>query len=128
MIGKAIFARLGAVSAVTSLIATRVYAFPAPADVTRPYVTYQMISNPRERTIDGVTGLTRARMQLDCWAATPAEAEDVAAAVRQALEGFAGTAGGVTVKYARSEDEADTFNEPTDLQGKRLDFIFEYLD
>ena len=128
MIGKAIFARLGAVSAVTALIASRVYPFPAPADGARPYVTYQMIGNPRERALDGVTGLARARMQLNCWAVTPVEAESLAEAVRQALEGYAGTAGGVTVKHARSEDEGDLFDEAVDLTGKRLDFIFEYLD
>lgn len=72
---------------VTGLCSTRIYPNLAPDGVTRPYVTYQMVTGERLSTITGVGDATRKRIQISCHADTYAAAKALAAAVETALEG-----------------------------------------
>ena len=103
----AIYAVLAADSGVTDLVGTRIYPVRALRGASLPYITYQRISTVRRHPLDRPTDLADARVQVDCWAGSYAEAKTLAAAVRSALAGYRGTAGGVTVQWMGLEGEAD---------------------
>ncbi|MFO8014744.1 MAG: DUF3168 domain-containing protein, partial [Phycisphaerae bacterium] len=74
------------------------------------------------------TDLASARVQVDCWAGEYDEAKALAEAVRAALNGYQGTAGGVTVQWIGLEgegDEAETEKGATDLTVYRVRMDFE---
>jgi len=85
-----VFALLAASSSVTTLIGTApVRAFPAnsmPQTQVLPAVTWQVISGQPESYLAERAGLDYFRVQIDCWASTYTDANQLAAAVREALE------------------------------------------
>lgn len=70
-----------------ALVRERIYADIMPATSVFPLVVYALSSQDAERTLDGPAGVDQSRYTLDIWAQTHAEAREVAAAVRQALDG-----------------------------------------
>lgn len=91
-----------------------VYPAPLPAEATLPAVTYQRISfQPLYAYSEGDTGFNRSRWQLDIWAKSKAEAEDLAKQIRVYFSGFSGMMGGVDgveVGYVFLENELDDFD------------------
>jgi len=85
-----VFALLSASSSVTTLIGTDpVRAFPS-GRMTQgqpvPAVTWQVISGQPESYLAERAGMDYFRVQVDCWANTNAGANELAVAVREALE------------------------------------------
>ena len=62
---------------------------------TLPYATFQVVSTRRSRHFAGITGtqLDFVRMQIDVYAATSLSRRTSAEAIRDALDGFAGSMG-----------------------------------
>lgn len=79
--GDIIFSRLTAVSAVTTLIGTRIYPSMAPQDAAKPYVVYAQDDMEHFPTFGELGGLMVADMQLGAWAPT----QRVAALIRQEM-------------------------------------------
>lgn len=52
------------------LVNNRCYPLIAPANVTKPYIVYQMITSLPMVTMDGATGLENKRLQIDGYATT----------------------------------------------------------
>ena len=48
-----------------ALVTGRCYPLLAPANVVKPYITYQVISNVPSVTLDGPTGTENRRLQID---------------------------------------------------------------
>ena len=74
------------------VFATRVYPNVAPEGVEKPYLTYTRITALEETTLDtngGTNNLRNTRLQLDVWAATYADAQTKAEALRTALKAWA---------------------------------------
>jgi len=86
-IETALYTTLSTDSGVTSLCSTRVYPNLAPGAVTRPYITYQVVSGDKLSTIAGVGDARRKRVQISCHGDIYSSAKAVAAAVEAALEG-----------------------------------------
>jgi len=84
----AVRAHLIADSAVAALAGTRIYPNVLPQGVAYPAIRYQRIDTPRVYTKGGYTGLSRPRLQIDCYAPTKKAAADLAAAVRTAMERY----------------------------------------
>lgn len=61
----------------------------APQDVTRPYVTWLLVSGVPENQLSGLPGTDRMSVQIDCWHQTDAGVESLATAVRDACEPYA---------------------------------------
>ncbi|SFB02710.1 Protein of unknown function [Collimonas sp. OK607] len=61
--------------------AERVYPLIAPDAVARPYVIFQRVSANTENILYGSSGLINTRIQLDVYATTYAQAQDIAAAI-----------------------------------------------
>ncbi len=67
----------------------RVYPQIAPDNVQRPYIVYQRVTENVENTLAGRTGLTNTRLQVDVYASTYAQAQQIAAAVADLMAGWA---------------------------------------
>ncbi len=67
----------------------RVYPQVAPDNVQRPYIVYQRVTENVENTLAGRTGLTNTRLQVDVYASTYAQAQQIAAAVADLMAGWA---------------------------------------
>lgn len=103
-------ALLGA-PAVAGLVGTRVAWGELPQGAGLPGVVLQLVSQPREHVLDGVVGLVRSRVQVDCWAESYAGAKALGRAVAARLDGFDGAVGG-TLFQGLFRDGARDGREP----------------
>jgi hypothetical protein len=113
-IGEALYSRLTTFAALSALIGARVYPGRLPVGATLPAVTYQRVSGRHEYAQTGPAGLARPRFQLDAWATTYAQADQVAAQVRAALSGYTGTVLGVPINGAFLDTEMDLWDAATE--------------
>ncbi len=118
-----LIAKLEATSAVTSLTSTaRIYMVNLPQKPTLPAAVMQRISGPRLKHLSGASGRGVARIQIDSWALTYLVAQQLAAAIRTALHGYAGKL--TTLEVAITLDnERDDYDD--DLKWYRV--IQDYL-
>ena len=121
----------GSPNPVHAFVGQRVYALNLPQGVIYPAIRYQRISTARSqyRTLDGRAGYASPRMQVDCYAATPMQALEVAQAVYQLLEGFRGIVSGLRLDGIATEDERAEFEPAAVIGGANLpkhslDFFF----
>jgi hypothetical protein len=107
-------AGVGALVGVGAL--ARVYPLLAPADVARPYITWQRIaSEPTE--LAGRTAGERVSVQLDCWADTFDAVSALGAAVRAAIEGSQGPIRGAL------ENDTDFFEDASRLYRRLASYV-----
>lgn len=123
MIAKGLRDILVADSAVSGLLVDRVYPGGLPQGGGFPAVSISMVSGGGIPTIEG-RGLTRTvRMQVDCWAETPDDADALAKAVRIALDGYIGPLDEDHAQAVLLANE-QAFEEPeVDLHQVALDFM-----
>jgi hypothetical protein len=84
-----IYPMLKASSAVKAIIGNTPRAYrhgDAPQDTTKPYVTWQLVSGNPDNHLSGVPVSDRYSVQVDCWHQTDAGVEQLATAVRNAIE------------------------------------------
>lgn len=127
-IESAVFAYLAATSAITSLLGTQsaesIYPMRAPESATLPILIYCKVSGHSVHSKDGDMNLAYPHFQITCWAKEYIDAKAVQAAVRTALNNYAGpTLEGVAVAQIIVENEQD-LSDPTTLEyGASLDAI-----
>lgn len=76
-------------------VVNRVYPLTLPQSPPNPQlpaITYQLVTEPRSYSLDGV-GASNPYFQIDCWAATYAGAQSLAEAVTAELDAFNGFLG-----------------------------------
>lgn len=124
---EGIIARLLATSGVEALVSTRVYPGRRPQASALPAIDLGRVSGAPVYSNDGETGLERARIEINCWAATYTSAKTVARAVKAALSAFFGEAGGINFQYILLDTERDLpetgANQAEYLHRTSLDFI-----
>jgi hypothetical protein len=99
-----------------------VYRAPLPQKSALPAITYQRISTVRGYAHDGDELLLTVRMQVDCWAATPDDADTLAEAVTGALSGYSDD-------YAQRIEVADDREfgeEEVDIGRRIVDLLITY--
>jgi hypothetical protein len=104
-------------TAVAAIVGDRVYPLvlpgkPGTEEVRKyvPSVTYQRVSSTRVAgTLQGPSELVGARIQVDAWADSYATVKHLADAIRSAVDGFKGTAGGKDIQGAFLEIDFDQF-------------------
>ena len=107
---QAIFSRINGRTAAGG----RVYpAGRVPSDAALPYVVYQVVSRLHEQHQGAAAGLARARVQIDVWGSSYAEADSVAEQIRDVLDGYAGVEASTTIERAMLDDDNDTEQVPT---------------
>ncbi len=113
---------------VSDIVGARVYPIVRSQGAALPAVTYQRISTPRIRGLDGRAGLQSPRFQINCWAETYTVAVKLAHFVGKALDDLSGTIGGLLIRAVDLDDEDDLEdispgNRKDRIFGRRLDFI-----
>lgn len=104
--------RLLAAAGVTALVSQRIWPGRRSQGSTLPAIVAHRIDGGREYHLKGDSGLSAARMQIDCWGDSYASAKRVARAVVASMSGARWTAGGVRFDGVLIEDESDdTFDE-----------------
>ncbi len=128
-------------SSITDKVAQRVVAVGADLDLIQdavfPYISFQRISSQRDKHLGGSSGVVNTRMQVNCWALTAAEAEDIGELVRLRLDDFRGTMTGtndtLTVRRAVLEDDDDEPDAIGDASEgsrfrRRMDFVIIHTE
>lgn len=92
------------VSQVASLIGDRIYPTRAPQGVLRPYLVWMRQGVERQQLYCGVDATVLGDYMFSCYGITQQQANDVAVAVRNAMQDFAGLMGDVRVKNAHLRD------------------------
>lgn len=121
----AVYTLLKDTAATSSIVSTRIYPFTAPQGITRPFITYQRISGVRWRSVDGPSGMAVPRVQVDAYSPTYAGVKALATAIRQTLDGYRGTVGGVRVGDIALETDRDFYEDAVDppLHRVSMDFM-----
>lgn len=99
----------------------RVYPMILPQGSVLPAVTYQVVDKPRIDTasLSGHNSRIRARVQVDCWATTYAQAKSLATATRNAL---------LSAFTALNLDDRDLYEDDTHIYRVSADFSVWYLE
>ena len=79
--------------AVSAHAEDRVYNSLARSKAGMPRIVFTQISGVPARHLLAVSGLKQTMFQIDCWGSTPDEADELADAVRDALDQYQGTLG-----------------------------------
>jgi hypothetical protein len=130
VIEDAIYTRLAAVSAVSSLVSTRIYPGLLPESPTYPAVVFRFLSEQTFPAMGADAGVTKRRLQVDCWATTATAAQQLGDAVTTALSRFQGTVsytGGSTVIDDIYRDGVmDLYDGKARVHQRAVDFIVMY--
>lgn len=113
-IKQSVLAYLLTKTGVTSLVVDRIYTGLRPQGEALPAITIHKISAGPEHDLDGAAGNANPRIQIDCWAGTDLEADALAEAVRNAMDGFTGTMGSHHIDVALLDDGSDDQAVPID--------------
>lgn len=76
--------------AIAALVGTRVYPVILPQGVTATSIVYSRISGQGDHHMQGASGLSRPRIQIDCWSLSADHAASLALAVKERIDGFRG--------------------------------------
>ena len=126
--------RAAAIATVRAMIATpapvvapntpwRIYPDILAEGVTLPALTYTLIDDKTEHTLDGASeGMYYPRVQIDIWANNSIDRMNLGLAVKESLDGYTGLMVGTEVCVLLWDNEIDNY-EPERLQyRKTLDF------
>jgi hypothetical protein len=81
------------ITEVAALPGNKVYVGRAPQGSQLPRVEIDRISNDSNNTLTGIGGANTDDFEIDCKAATPSAADDLAEAIRDVIEPFSGAMG-----------------------------------
>lgn len=107
-----------------------VYPALAPKESALPFVVYTQVGASNVSSFDGTNALQGARVRFSCYGSSYAASKELAAAVKDSLEGLLATlTDGTKVEGSWLEFEGDEVD--SDLQGtvfsSHVDFSFMYL-
>lgn len=91
-----------------------------------PGIVLHVINDGDEYVLADVADISEARVQIDCWAVTYAQAKAIARAVRSRLSGYQGGNLYQLRLVGARDAQASGANEPDDPAGVSLDFTFLY--
>jgi hypothetical protein len=128
-IEDAIFTRGSTFGGLTALIGTRLYYVQAPQNAVAPYVTYQMVSDPREHAMGADPGVAHPRFQFSSWAKTNSAAKDISLQLIACYSRWRGVVATVDVLDSFLENEVDLGLDDTILLFQRaVDFLMSHRE
>lgn len=103
----------------TAGVGTRIYRGSRPQTTqTKPAITFRKVSGQDVLYQEGTNELAKLRVEVECWAATPAAAETIRTAVRDVCQMYSGTitsgAESVVVVWMSIDDDLEANDPPTD--------------
>lgn len=100
----------------------------APQGTDVSHINFWKVSTVQIYTHDGFSKLIEARFQFDCKGKKLEDAENLAEAVKGAIDAFHGTMGTVKVASIFVENEGDEYLDPTGWHVVSTDYIVRYYD
>lgn len=94
---------------VSSLVGSRCHYNKLPQKSEYPHVWFRVTSDTEPRTMDGVGGMHDANLDLECAGLDEDDAQAVADAVKDRLDGYKGTIGNVSAKAIFLSDKDDDY-------------------
>lgn len=126
-IEEVVIARLLDTAAVTTLASSRVYPGIRPQGSALPAVVVSRVSGAPVYVDDGETGLSVARIQIDCWGETYSAAKSLVRAVVYCLSGFYGVLFDVQIQTTLLDNERDIqVGDTASLFRTSTDFMIWY--
>lgn len=104
---KALYAKLIADSAVTSLIDSRLYPLYPQEEPTYPFAVYTRANTEPLYSLDGRERPFRIDIQVDVWANDYASLKAITQAIEESLDQYRGTIAGITVQLIEAGDKTD---------------------
>ena len=118
---------------VSALVGARVFPQFGKEGIAYPYIVFNRVSTARHPEMEAASGLVSSRVQIDVWDNDPLTAQNVAEAVRAALDGYTNTTMGsgdhtCAVHRIMLDGQRDTFSPPLEgkedgAYGEQLDFV-----
>jgi len=108
-----LYSKLTATTGITDIVETRIYYGIAPTNADVPYLTYMRISDDQIHHTGAASAFTRCQYQFSCWAFKELTSDNIANAVRNALDGFNGTLGSTRTRIQMT-DQVDLYDSPDD--------------
>ena len=134
----ALYSRLSAVSAVTTLLGSSpLRVFPIKhrdgVNPSFPFVTYELILSERIRAMTADTGDVQAVFRFHIWTKDAAtggyiQGRNIADAMRTALQRWDGTSAGVEVKHIFDDGEYDVPDPEPKVYHRVLDFDVRWAE
>lgn len=105
-----------------ALVSTRVYPVILPQAPMLPAITYQIVTNDSEYSMEGPSRLADPRMQIDLYAGTALGVQQLRDAVMAALSGTKGVFGSppVRIQGIFRTMELDAYEEQLEASGPRM--------
>lgn len=125
-IEDAIYGKLNADANVTAIVGNRIFPIKMPDRTAMPAISYARVTGPRVESFQGSSTLAHPLYQIDCWAKTHRQMIDLAAKVRNSLQGFQGTVASVKIQGILFENDMDLYEEDTETYHRALDFRIWY--
>lgn len=125
MIATNLYTFLNAQAGITALITTRIYPLKLPQSVVLPCLSFQLVSEPREYTLDKAS-IPNALVQFDCWGTTYLEANTLADALATVLDAYTGAVGSITSLGFIQRSRQDIYESETNEFRVSLDYSFMY--
>ncbi len=107
---------------VAALAVDRVYSEVLPQAPKTPAVVFAEIAADEDYALDGPTGVQRTSLAVDSWAEKRADATALGLAVKKALSGHSGAAGGCEVQACFFVTERWAFDAETGLYRTSQDY------
>jgi hypothetical protein len=125
-IGEQIYARLTTYTAVSNLLAMRVYANVLPDNPTYPAACYQQISEAEPH--EGDLPTFDVRYQIDCYGRKYEYAAPLADAVQLALHDWGNLAGTPAIINVRRAGRFDAWDQATKSHRVSCDFVIQFCE
>lgn len=109
-------------SAIAALVAARVYPVTMAQGNRQTCIVYTRVSGEGDHHMQGASGLSRPRFQVDAWAADPDQAEALSDKVRKRIDGFRGMMGDVRVQGCFFLNERDDFDAEVGMYRSSRDY------
>ncbi len=106
------------------VVRDRVYFPPGPQGGVLPYLTVRKISEVKDYTHDGPSGLSALRFQVSVFGKNYVDAKRAAVDVKTAMDSWRADG----IKFAPLENETDLYEESTKLYHIPLDFFIQYQE
>ena len=102
------------ITGVTDLVSTRIRPDALAQNETFPAVVLSETRSEHFADLTGSAGMAESLVEVACFSATRLEAESVAELVRQALQGYGGTAGSETITHTILDSRDSGYLVPAD--------------
>lgn len=104
----------------------RIYPGILPQGEKQPSIVYNRITGQGDNTMDGPSGLSRPRFQIDAWAASADEAAELANLVKEHIDGYRGLMGDVVVQGVFFDSERDDYQADIKMFRVSRDYLIWY--